>query len=141
MGMFLALASKPGGSGKDDEDVINLVDESEALELVEFNPSVNPNNSWISAFLDKHFNRALSDSEREAIMKDFLRPTYEAMTVPKLDAEVKDQLKKKGKDPHFGAEKSLYKVALQSSGATFGRGRPPHLPVGRLVEQRSQHFG
>ena len=112
------LASTPGGSGKDDEDVINLLDESEALELVEFDPSVNPKDSWepskaISAFLDKHFNRALSDSEREAIMKDFPKPSCEAMTVPKLDAEVKDQLKKKGKDPHFGAEKSLYKVQEQ----------------------------
>ena len=37
------------------------------------------------------------------------RPTCEAMTVPKLDVEVKDQLIKKGKDPHFGQEKSLYK--------------------------------
>lgn len=32
------------------------------------------------------------------------------MHVPKLDEQVKEQLKKKGKDPHFWAEKSLYKL-------------------------------
>lgn len=35
------------------------------------------------------------------------------MKVPKLDEQVKEQLKKKGKDPHFGAEKSLYKIQEQ----------------------------
>ena len=50
------LASKPDKSDEADEDVINLFDESEALEL---------------------------------------------------DEEVKDQLKKKRNDPHFGEEKSL----------------------------------
>ena len=46
-------------------------------------------------------------------MKDFPKPACEAMAAPKLDDEVKDQLKKKGKDPHFGAEKSLYKIQEQ----------------------------
>ena len=46
-------------------------------------------------------------------MKDFPKPTCEAMTVPKLDEEVKDQQKRKEKDPHFGAEKSLYKIQEQ----------------------------
>ena len=112
------LVSKPDKHSETDEDVIKLLDESEALELVEFDPSVSPKDSWeppktISGFLEKHFNRALADSEREAIMKDFPKPACEAMAAPKLDDEVKDQLKKKGKDPHFGAEKSLYKIQEQ----------------------------
>ena len=44
--------------------------------------------------VENHFNRALTDSEREAIMKDFpIEPACEAMTVPRLDEDVKDQLK------------------------------------------------
>ena len=35
------------------------------------------------------------------------------MSAPKLDEQVKDQLKRKGKDPHLGAEKSLYKIQEQ----------------------------
>ena len=35
------------------------------------------------------------------------------MSAPKLDEQVKDQLKRKGKDPHFGPEKSLYKIQDQ----------------------------
>ena len=46
-------------------------------------------------------------------MKDFPKPNCEAMTVPKLDQEVKEQLKRKGKDPFFGGEKSLYKIQEQ----------------------------
>lgn len=115
---LVAKNTQPDKTQLGEDDVINLLDESEALELVEFDPSVNPKDSWeppkpIASFLDKHFNRALTDSEREAIMKNFPKPVCEAMTVPKLDQEVKDQLKKKGKDPHFGAEKSLYKVQEQ----------------------------
>jgi hypothetical protein len=43
-------------------------------------------------------------------MKDFPKPLSGALAVPKLDGQVKDHLKAKGKDPHFGAEKSLYKI-------------------------------
>ena len=46
-------------------------------------------------------------------MKDFPRPNSKALITPKLDEQVRDQLKKKGKSPHFGAEKSLYKVQDQ----------------------------
>ena len=35
------------------------------------------------------------------------------MSAPKLDEQVKDQLKREGKDPHFVAEKSLYKIQDQ----------------------------
>ena len=102
----------------EDEDAIELLDEAEALELVEFDPSVEPKESWqapasISSFLDKHFNRALSEEEKSAIMKDFLKPSCKVLSAPKLDEQVKDQLKKKGKDPHFGSEKSLFKLQEQ----------------------------
>ena len=44
-----------------DDNVVGLLDESEALELIEFDPSVNPKDSWkppsaMSSFLEKHFN-------------------------------------------------------------------------------------
>ena len=35
------------------------------------------------------------------------------MSAPKLDEEVKEQLKIRGKDPHYGSEKSLYKLQEQ----------------------------
>ena len=101
-----------------EEDLVELLDDSEALELVEFDPSVDSKDAWtpshaISSFLGKHFNCALTEEEREAIMKDFPKPACSVMSVPKLDEEVKEQLKLRGKDPHFGSEKSLYKLQEQ----------------------------
>ena len=46
-------------------------------------------------------------------MKDFPKPDTKAVSTPKLDEQVKEQLKKRGKDPHFGAEKSLFKIQEQ----------------------------
>ena len=85
------------------------------MELIEFDPCVSPKDCWepprhMASFLQKHFNRSLSDTERNAIRKDFPKPGVDALVAPKLDQEVKEQLKRKGKDPHFGAEKSLYKI-------------------------------
>lgn len=120
-----AASSGTDGSGdthlaenSDSEDAIQLLDEAEALELVEFDPGVDSKDAWdppkpMTSFLEKHFNRSLSDAEREAIMKDFPKPNCPVMSAPKLDEQVKDQLKRKGKDPHFGAEKSLYKIQDQ----------------------------
>ena len=42
-------------------------------------------------------------------MGDFPKPNCHVMSAPKLDEQAKDQIKRKGKNPHFGAEKSLYK--------------------------------
>ncbi len=103
------------GKPSDLEDQVNLLDEAESLELVEFDPSVNSGMAWephqcLSSFLQKHFNRSLSDSEREAIMKEFPKPDSVALSVPKLDDQIKDHLKAKGKDPHFGSEKTLFKI-------------------------------
>ena len=98
-----------------DNDQVELLDEAEALELVEFDPSIDPKEAWdppkaISNFLDKHFNRSLSEAEREAIMKDFPKPKSNALSVPRLDCQIKEHLKAKGRDPHFGAEKSLFRI-------------------------------
>ena len=100
---------------RSEEDLVELLDDSEALELVEFDPSVDSKDAWtpshaISSFLEKHFNCALTEEEREAIMKDFPKPACSVMWVPKLDEEVREQLKLRGKDPHFGSEKSPYKL-------------------------------
>ena len=64
----------------------------------------------MEAFLEKHFNRALTPSERKAILKDFPKPCSKPLEVPKLDKQVKEHIKGKGKDPHYGQEKSLYKI-------------------------------
>ena len=55
----------------------------------------------------------MASDEREAIKKDFPRPACQALRVPKLDEEIKDQIKKAGKNPHFGAEKFLFKFQEQ----------------------------
>ena len=110
--------SDNGGSEKDnhqDEDVVDLLDDNEALELMEFDPSVDAPTTWtpleaMTSFLEKHFNRCLADSEREEILNDFPKPNTPVLNAPKLDEDVVDQLKSKGKDPHFGQERVLFKL-------------------------------
>ena len=46
-------------------------------------------------------------------VKDFLKPACQALQVPRLDDEMKKQIKKAGKDPHFRAERFLYKLQDQ----------------------------
>ena len=58
--------------------------------MVEFDPSVKPNDEWLgpelmAAFLDKHFNRFLTDEEREAIMQDFPEPNCDVLVTPQID--------------------------------------------------------
>ena len=67
----------------------------------------------MSEFLEKHFTRFPKPEEREAMLKDFPKPSSQALQVLKLDDQVKDHLKKKGINPHFGAEKSLYPIQSQ----------------------------
>ena len=52
----------------------------------------------------------LSDEERVVILKDFPKPNCPAMEVPRLDDDVRKQLKCRGKDPQFGVEKTVVKV-------------------------------
>lgn len=49
--------------------------------------------------MECHFNRSLTDEEREAITKDFPKPSCKALSTPKLDEQVREQLKRRGKDP------------------------------------------
>ena len=99
----------------DDEDVLEYFDKEEAAE---FDPTVTDANTWeagkvIDTFFSKHFNRSVTSDEREAIMKDFPKPASQVVQVPKLDDDMKRQIKKAGKDPHFGAERSLYRLQHQ----------------------------
>ena len=100
-----------------EEDRLELLSEAEVLEFVEFNPSVEPEDArqppkQMESFLEKHFNRALTPSERKAILKDFPKPCSKPLEVPKLDEQVKEHIKgiKERTCPHYGQEKSLYKI-------------------------------
>ena len=99
-------------SESEDENAIGLLSESEALEYVEFDPTVQKENSRdtlssIQNFIEKNFNHSLSEGERKAILKDFPKPSCEAIQVPRLDDWVKEHLRSRCKDPHFGLEKTL----------------------------------
>jgi hypothetical protein len=88
------------------------------LELVEFDPKVKPAGRWeppktIRNFLEKHFNKSLSEEERESIMKDFPKPNVDTVVTPRLAGDTVEQLKSKGKNPHFGTEKALYNTQKQ----------------------------
>lgn len=121
------MSGQPGSSCTQDqevegddneEDVIHLLDDAEALELVQYDPSVQDETAWeanetINAFLEKHFLQPLASDERDRIKKDFPKPASPALLVPKLDEEIKEQIKKTGKNPHFGSEKFLFKFQEQ----------------------------
>ena len=51
----------------------------------------------IRNFLEKHFNKSLSEEERESILKDFPKPNVDAAVTRKLGGDVVEQLKSKGK--------------------------------------------
>ena len=55
-------------------------------------------------FLSKHFNKL---TEQET------KPACDALALPKMDEDIKEQLRAKGKDPHLGSEKSLYRIQDQ----------------------------
>ena len=98
--------------------MIEHLSKTEALEMLEFDPKVASEEKWVplqsvATFLEKHFKRCLSSEEREAILKDFPKPDCSVLEVPTLDEPVRDHLKRKGKDPHFGSEKTLYKLQGQ----------------------------
>lgn len=113
-----AVESKTDGTNtsvESEDDMIELLDEKEALELVEFDPTVETPSTWdptkgMLNFLEKHFNRCLTDDERTSILADFPKPNTPVLQAPRLDEDVKEQLKKKGKDPHFGQERVLFKL-------------------------------
>jgi len=57
------------------------------------------------------------------MLADFPKPQCDTLQAPRMDPEVEEQLSKKGKDPHFEAEKILY--GLQEQLLEFTG--PPHL--------------
>jgi len=85
-----------------------FLDKKEALE---FDPTVEPT-TWtpsqaIISFLEKHFNRCLADNEKEAILSNFPKPNTPVLEAPKLDEEVKEQLRSKRKDHILVRRKSF----------------------------------
>ena len=104
-----------------DEDFGELLDEEESLELVQFDPTVPDENAWeageiINSFIEKHFNHTITAKERDAIMKDFPKPSCTAFCMPKLDEDIKKQIRMTGKDPHFRVKKHLFKLQEQILG-------------------------
>ena len=65
------------------------------------------------SFLEKTFQQTPFRFRERGTKKNFLKLNCKALTVPKLDQEVKEQLKWKSKDPFIGGEKSLYKIQEQ----------------------------
>ena len=109
-----------GGEESDKEaaDCVQYLSEEEAGEFRELDLSLKDQESWQSPdyminFLDKHFNRCLEVKEHQAILEDFPKPQYDVLQTPKLDSEMREQLSKKGKDPQFGSEETLYKIQEQ----------------------------
>ena len=104
------------------EDVVEPLSDTEAREFDEyyedFDPSTEPDDSWdppsaMSSFLERHFNRELPGKDKDAILKEFPKPNCVTLKAPKLDGLVKEQLMRKGKDPRFGTERTLFKLQEQ----------------------------
>ena len=90
---------------EEDEDRLDLLDEEEALELVQFEPAVDEKDTWnacdtINNFTKKAFNQVATPTARDGTR-------IEALSAPKLDNDVKKQIEMAGKDPHYGVEKHL----------------------------------
>ena len=69
---------------------MDLLDEIEALELIEFESKMDPKDTYrepqvIATFLEKRFNQSLSSEEQEAIVKGFPQPNCDAIVTPKMD--------------------------------------------------------
>ena len=84
-----------------------------SLEFPQFDPDVSDDDTWdagedINTFLQKNYNQTIIPSSRDKIMNDFSKPTCQALQVPNLDKDMKKQIKKVGKDPRYGAERSLF---------------------------------
>ena len=69
--------------------------------------------TYMSNFLEKHFNQCLEEKECKAVLDDFPKLQCDVLQATKLVLEVREQLSKKGKDPQFGSEKTLYKIQEQ----------------------------
>ena len=120
-----ALGSGQPGSSRvqgqeegEEEDYLDLLDKDEFLELVQFEPVVDDDDAWkacdtINNFIKKSFTQVITPTARDGIMKDYPKPKIEALFAPKLDEDVKKQIERTGKDPHYGVEKHLYNLQKQ----------------------------
>ena len=113
---------RPGSScsqGQGDEDVVELLDEEESLELVQFDPTVPDENAWeageiINSFIEKHFKHAITAEERNAIMEDFPKPSCAALCTPKFDKDIKKQIRMAGKDPTLESRSTFLSFRIRS---------------------------
>lgn len=111
-----AVGENSGEESGTDSDIIEC--HLEDKEYGEFDPKIKDDESWqppdtMASFLEEYFNQCLEAKEQEAILNDCPKPQCDVLQVPKLDPEVREQLSKKGKDPQFGSEKTLYKIQEQ----------------------------
>ena len=86
------------GEEANEEDYVVLLDEAELLELVKFDTMVEDENMWeagkiINSFIEKHFKRTMTMEEREAIMKDFPKPSCPSLWTLKIEDDIKKQIK------------------------------------------------
>jgi len=117
---FALGSDQPGssrGQGQEEleEDYVDLLEEHEASELVQFEPAVDNQDSWnacdtINTFIKKSFSQTIISTTRDGIMKDYPKSNIEVLLAPKLDEE---QIERSGKDPHYGVEKHLYNLHKQ----------------------------
>jgi len=109
-----------------ESDVIHLLSEEEANQFREpavFDPTVRDDSSWqppevMLKYLETNFDRNLTEPERTAILSDFPIPQCSVLQAPTLDPEVKDQIRKKGKNPQFGTERCLFNLQEELLGVT-----------------------
>ena len=97
------------------DDHVTVHDDDSRTMFAEFDPEIEEATTWdppmqMSAYLEKHFNRSLKEDEVDAILADYPMPNCPAIEVPRLDEEVGKQIRSKGKDPHFGQEKTLFNI-------------------------------
>ena len=62
---------------------------------MEFDRNIKPAGTWeppqvIRKFLEKHFNKSLSEEERESMMKDIPKPNVVVVVTPKLGGDAVD---------------------------------------------------
>ena len=79
-------STTPAGSPRVEEDLVELLSDSEAREFKEFNPLIEPENTWepstaMKSFLEHHFNSVL----RERHHVEFFKPNCSVLQVPQLD--------------------------------------------------------
>lgn len=76
----MGISGRKRSIDNSDED---LLDEAEAFEFTEFDPSVEPKDSHKSpnsSFVDKYSNRTIKEEETEAMIKEFPKPSCKVLS-------------------------------------------------------------